>query len=165
MQELFVDTPDSSRITMLAEEIGAKQAELEKRRFQHLWELKTSCSSEQLVKFQGIFRELFPVPPDVSPKGSVPLKLTPILELTDSPNEEKKEPEAPAENPNICQERLQGESCQFTDSQGITKGSCLPVGPGPDLLCVPKEENTDNSPKIDEFDDLQDEPPSPLKET
>ena len=62
MEEVFLSSPDTEKVDQLAEEIGAKQAELERLRFQHFLELKSLFQPEQTQKFQAFIRDIFRPP-------------------------------------------------------------------------------------------------------
>jgi Spy/CpxP family protein refolding chaperone len=58
LAEVFRASPDAAKVERFAEEIGAKQAALERLRFQHFRDLKALFQPEQTAKFQAFMRDL-----------------------------------------------------------------------------------------------------------
>ncbi|MCP4402436.1 MAG: periplasmic heavy metal sensor [bacterium] len=137
MQEVFAASPDSATVKAFAEEIGAKQAELEELRFQHFLALKSVCRPEQLETFQALFRELFP--PQNHPNEGRPPPPGSAPPPGPAPGHDRAPgAEAPREAVEACQRKSQGDTCQFTVPHGRMTGVCRPVGP--QLACVPEDD-------------------------
>ncbi len=58
MDELFLPSPDSSKVAGISENIGEKQAQLERLNFYHFLELKAICQPGQEEKFRRLIRDL-----------------------------------------------------------------------------------------------------------
>lgn len=75
--ELSSPVPDTVKVERLADEIGARQSDLEKITFHHFLDLKNLCTVEQRKKLDVLFHELLrgmaphhkpPPPPDGGPR-------------------------------------------------------------------------------------------------
>ena len=107
MEEVFRSSPDTGKVDQIADEIGAKQAELERLRFQHFMALKSLFQTEQTEKFQALIRDIFhpPSSPDSErppesskpPRQDEPAGHTRPPEHKDSP--EHRKPPRPNEPP------------------------------------------------------------------
>ncbi len=58
IDELFRQNPDTARVTVMANEIGQKQAAFEKSLFDHFGEFKEVCNPEQEEKLRGLLFDL-----------------------------------------------------------------------------------------------------------
>ena len=67
MEEVFRSSPDTEKVDHIADEIGAKHAELERLRFQHFLALKSLFEPEEAERFRTLIREIFRPP---SPPGA-----------------------------------------------------------------------------------------------
>lgn len=73
--ELFTSTPDTEKVEKLANEIGAKESELEKLLFHHFQDLMSVCQPEQKEKFKALVHDLLRMikPPEQhEPSGDRP---------------------------------------------------------------------------------------------
>lgn len=142
-EEVFASSPDTEKLQGIAEEIGAKQAELETLRFTHFLELKSLCQPEQSEKFQALFREIYPPqnPPDPgrSPQPAEPPRSGSPPPQPPEEGRPGQSPQPPQEAINACQGKNQGDSCQFAGLQRTVTGTCRNIDR--QLVCVPKRES------------------------
>ena len=128
IEHVFAASPDTEKMQAIAEEIGAKQIELETLRYTHFLELKALCEPGQLERFQALFHEIFPPQPggqlqpggQPQPQGMLP----------------GQGPQPPQEAITACLGKNQGDSCQFTGPRGMVTGTCQNIGN--QLACVPE---------------------------
>lgn len=66
LEEVFAAAPDTQKADQLAADIGVRQAELERLRFQHFLALKSLFQPEQTEKFRSLIQDIFrpPAPPE-----------------------------------------------------------------------------------------------------
>lgn len=81
MAELFVPQPDVEKVRRLSDEIGARQAELERLLFFHFQDLKAVCKPKQREKFRALMNDLLemtrPPGPHMRHRKSPPLRSRP----------------------------------------------------------------------------------------
>ena len=143
--ELFSASPDAQKANKFAEEIGAKQAELERLLFNHFLELKAVCQPEQQKKFQALMRDLLemmkppepPRPPEGVRPGEPPRG--PDERGAQAPGRPSDLPprEPPREVVDACNGKQQGETCQIVTPHGDTlTGTCQSIQN--QVACVPE---------------------------
>ena len=68
--ETFSQTPDSNKLNLLANEIGALHSEIEKSNYDHFSKLKGFCSDDQIAKLKNLMSEIIKLkPPMHMPPG------------------------------------------------------------------------------------------------
>jgi Spy/CpxP family protein refolding chaperone len=60
-EQLFLSSPDTGKVGRLTEEIGSRQAQLERLLFKHFTDLKSACQPEQKRKFETLIHDLMEV--------------------------------------------------------------------------------------------------------
>jgi protein CpxP len=127
--ELFSTSPDTQKAQKLAEESGAKHAELELLLFHHFLELKAVCQPAQQEKFQTLMRNLLdmmkppepPGPPGEARPGEPPRGPGEGPDqMFGRPRPDDRPPQLiPQEAVDACKGKQQNETCQFVTPQSI----------------------------------------------
>lgn len=92
MEEVFLSSPDTQKVDQLAAAIGARQAELERLRFQHFLALKSLFQREQTEKFRTLIQDIFR-PPALPGSERPPNQNRP--RRPGEPSERKEQPQPP----------------------------------------------------------------------
>jgi len=58
MEEMFASHPNSKKVDALAEEIGTREAQLQKQLFSHFMNLASVCNPEQRAKFEVLLHDV-----------------------------------------------------------------------------------------------------------